>query len=152
MPPAKLHTLEKIIPLLGFAGLIPFVLLAALTWVPDAEWARRMAVALTAYAATIASFLGGIHWGVGLLRPEDQRRLHIFWGVTPSLLAWIALMLPVQAALSMLALLLLACYAVDRKTYPAAGLAHWLGMRLQLTTVASLSCLAGAVAIAVAHT
>lgn len=146
MPAAKPRPFEKIIQLLGYAGLLPFVLLAALTWLPGADWHRLMTLALIGYAATIVSFLGGIHWGVGLQRAEDQRSFHIFWGVTPSLLAWIALLLPVQAALSMLSLLLLVCYAVDRKTYPAAGLGHWLTMRLQLTTVASLSCLAGAMA------
>jgi RimJ/RimL family protein N-acetyltransferase len=35
---------------------------------------------------------------------------------------------------------LIGCYGVDRRTWPAAGLAPWLPMRWQLTTVASLSC------------
>src|SRR3990167_1974488 len=52
---------------LGHAGLIPFVLLAALLWLVDAALQAWVAIALTAYAALIASFLGGVHWGIGWL-------------------------------------------------------------------------------------
>ena len=37
-----------------------------------------------------------------------------------------------------------ACYAVDRKTWADAGLAHWLPLRWRLTVVATLSCVFGA--------
>ena len=47
-------------------------------------------------------------------------------------------------ALLALALLLLACYLVDRKVYPAHGLSHWLTLRFRLTVVASLCCFIGA--------
>ena len=50
---------------LGHAGLIPFVLLAALLWLVNVELQAWVAIALAAYAALIASFLGGIHWGIG---------------------------------------------------------------------------------------
>jgi hypothetical protein len=56
-------------------------------------------------------------------------------------------MMPAYAALPLLGLVVVACYAVDSKTYPAAGLASWLPMRLRLTTVATLSCVLGAAAL-----
>lgn len=132
---------------LGYAGLAPFLLLTALMWLVDAELLPFVSVALGGYAATIVSFLGGVHWGIGFMKDEAEPRFHLIWGVVPSLIAWIALMMPAYAALPLLGLVLLACYLVDRKTYPPAGLAQWLPMRLRLTVVATLSCVLGAAAI-----
>jgi len=102
--------------------------------------------ARSAYGATIAAFLGGIHWGIGLRHNAPQRKLHMFWGVIPSLVAWIAVIMPAFAGLPLLALLLLACYLVDRKTWPEAGLRDWMTMRFRLTVVSTLACLFGAAA------
>lgn len=138
---------HALITCLGYAGLVPFVLLAALMWLVDAKLLPFVAIALGGYAATIVSFLGGVHWGVGFMKGDSAPRFHFIWGVLPSLFAWLALMMPAYAALTLLALTVVACYAVDRKTYPAAGLAHWLALRLRLTVVATLSCVLGAAAI-----
>ena len=138
---------EKTIHRLGYAGLIPFVLLTALMWLVNTELLPFVSIALGGYAAAIVSFLGGVHWGIGFMKGEEAPRFHFIWGVVPSLLAWLALMMPAYAALPLLGLVLLACYAVDRKTYPPAGLKHWLPMRLRLTIVATLSCVLGAAAV-----
>lgn len=140
-------SLEKTIQRLGYAGLIPFVLLTLLMWLVHADLLPFVSIALAGYAAAIASFLGGIHWGLGFMKGEASPRFHFFWGVVPSLLAWLALMMPAYAALPLLGLVLVACYAVDRKTYPAVGLSRWLPMRLQLTVVATLSCVLSAAVI-----
>lgn len=129
---------------LAYAGLVPFALLAAAVWLSPAPAAGVAALALTAYGATIVSFLGGIHWGLGFQMGDAAPRLHFFWGVTTPLLAWAALLLPAWAGLVLLAALLLACLAVDRSSYPATGLARWLPLRFRLTVVAVLSCLTGA--------
>ena len=132
---------------LGYAGLIPFVLLAALMWLVDAELLPFVAIALGGYAAAIVSFLGGVHWGIGFMKGDAAPRLHFVWGVVPSLIAWLALMMPAYAALPLLGLVVVACYAVDSKTYPSAGLTSWLPMRLRLTVVATASCVLGAAAV-----
>ncbi len=132
---------------LGYAGLIPFVLLTALMWLVDAELLPFVAIALGGYAAAIVSFLGGVHWGIGFMQGSDASRFHFVWGVAPSLMAWLALLIPAYAALPLLGLVVVACYVVDRKMYPAAGLASWLPMRLRLTVVATLSCVLGAAAV-----
>lgn len=132
---------------LGYAGLIPFVLLAALMWLVDTELLPFVAIALGGYAAAIVSFLGGLHWGIGFMKGQDAPPFHFIWGVVPSLFAWVALMMPAYAALPLLGLVVVACYAVDSKTYPTAGLASWLPMRLRLTVVATASCVLGAAAI-----
>ena len=142
--------LDKTIRQLGYGGLIPFVLLTALLWLVRINLVPFLAMALAAYGAVIASFLGGIHWGIGFKRlqaAEALDRFHFVWGVVPSLLAWLALLMPAMAALPLLGLVVVGCYAVDRKTYPAAGLRRWLTLRFHLTIVATLSCVLGAAAL-----
>lgn len=132
---------------LGYAGLIPFVGLAALLWIVQPDLRPWLSIALTSYAALIASFLGGIHWGIAAQRPSHEQAFHYAWGISPSLIAWLALIMPAYAGLPLLAALLVVCYLVDRASYATAGWRAWLPMRLRLTVVATLSCLIGAGAI-----
>jgi Protein of unknown function (DUF3429) len=141
------HTPSALATRLGYAGLLPFVGLTLLLWIVQVDLQPWLAIALTGYAALIATFLGGIHWGLAALRPEQERSFHYVWGITPSLVAWLALIMPAYAGLPLLAALLIACAAVDRKTYPAAGWAAWLPMRTKLTAIAALCCLVGAGAL-----
>jgi len=132
---------------LGYAGLVPFVVLPGLMWLINPELLPFVSIALGGYAAAIVSFLGGVHWGIGFMKGDAAPRFHFIWGVVPSLLAWLALMMPAPGALPLLGLVIVVCYLVDRRTYPAAGLANWLPMRLRLTVVAALSCVLGAAAV-----
>lgn len=141
--PSAVATLLK---RLGYAGLLPFVGLAVLLWLVKPGLHPFVALALTTYAALIASFLGGLHWGVAFVQGDKTPLFHAFWGVTPSLVAWVALLLPAAAGLLVLSVLLVACYAVDHRTWPPLGLRHWLPLRRHLTLVATLSCLLGAAA------
>lgn len=128
---------------LGYLGLLPFVVGAALTWFvrPDAQ--PYVTDGLSAYAAVIVSFLGGIHWALGMrAAPPDPARFT--WGIVPSLVAWIAVLMPAHAGLVIHGVMLVVCYLVDRKVYPAHGLAPWLTMRFRLSGVAALSCFIGA--------
>jgi hypothetical protein len=97
---------------LGFAGLIPFAGLAGLSlfgvaWAPGA---------IAAYGATILAFLGAVHWGFALraLPGEDHAgAARLVLGVVPSLLAWVALLLPTGAGLWLLAAGILGTAAVE---------------------------------------
>jgi hypothetical protein len=131
---------------LGYAGLIPFVVLAFFMWIVSPEAHPFVAIALSAYGAIIAAFLGGIHWGIGLRYNAPQRKFHMVWGVVASFFAWVAVIMPAFAGLPLLAMLLVACYLVDRKTWPEAGLRDWMTLRFRLTVVSTLSCLLGAAA------
>jgi hypothetical protein len=132
---------------LGFGGLIPFASLAAALWVaPPGDWPLAR-VALLGYGATIASFLGAIHWGLAMREGPFQHVPSLLWGVVPGLLGWLALLLGPAPGLLLIAALLWACFAVDRVLYPRYQLQAWLPMRLRLTLVASISCLAGAAAL-----
>ena len=128
---------------LGYAGLIPFVLGAALVWVVSDEAYPYVTLALSAYGAVIVSFLGGIYWGVAFQQAQPQPCLWV-WGVVPSLLAWVGVMMPPESGMVVLGAVLLLCYAVDRRLYPPLGLSRWLVLRFRLSAVAALSCFLGA--------
>ncbi len=131
---------------LGYAGLVPFALLAAVLWAVHVDQQAFVATALISYGAVIASFLGGMHWGIAAQLNHREAKFHYLWGVAPSLLGWVAVLLPVSAGLVVLSLVLAACYAVDRRSYPVVGWTAWLPMRQRLTVVAVLSCAVGAAA------
>ncbi|QSR34598.1 DUF3429 domain-containing protein [Marinobacterium iners] len=94
--------MNKTAYLLGLSGLIPFVGLTALMYQP---WAITF---FLSYSAVILSFLGGIHWGVALRDEQWSNSWRLCLCMLPSLLGWLALLLPQQAAL----MLLLAAYAL----------------------------------------
>ena len=100
-------------------------------------------LAMSAYAAVIVSFLGGVHWGLAM-RQDTPSAAPLIWGVVPSLLAWTAVMMVPASGLVIQGLVLLMCYLVDRRLYPAQGVAAWLVLRFRLSAVAALSCFIGA--------
>jgi drug/metabolite transporter (DMT)-like permease len=134
---------SALVAALGYGGLLPFAVLAVAVCWPGGDGRDFYAFVLLAYGATIASFLGAIHWGLAM-RSVEAQRLAFSWGVAPSLLAWAALLQPTPRGLLLLAVLLLLCYAVDRRLYPRHQLQGWLPMRLRLTLVACASCGAAA--------
>ncbi len=134
---------------LAYAGLVPFVAGALLVWAVRDDVLDYVALALSAYAAVVLSFLGGIHWGFAMRQPQPQPQTRpataaLVWGVVPSLVAWPAAVMPPSGGLVILGLMLVACYLVDRRLYPAQGAAAWLTLRFRLSAVAALSCFLGA--------
>lgn len=139
-------TLNPVALRLAYAGLIPFVLGALLIWLLagyNLEAHAFVALGLSAYAAVIISFLGGIHWGLAM-RQQIPSPAPFVWGVVPSLLAWVGVVMPAYAGLALHGLVLVICYLVDRRFYPALGASAWLTLRFRLSAVAALSCFLGA--------
>ena len=128
---------------LGTLALLPFVTGAALVWFVRSDAHPHVGAALSAYAAVVIAFLGGVHWGFGFMEPVPEPRLFL-WGVVPALVAWLAVLMPPHAGLVIHGVMLAACYLVDRKVYPVQGAAAWLTLRFRLTAVASLCCFLGA--------
>ena len=132
---------------LAYAGLIPFVAGALLVWAVRDDVQAYVALALSAYGAVVLSFLGGIHWGFAMRQPQPSARsatAAFVWGLVPSLVAWPAAVMPPRGGLVILGVMLLVCYAVDRRLYPAQGAAAWLTLRFRLSAVAALCCFLGA--------
>jgi hypothetical protein len=89
---------------LGYAGLIPFAACAlVMLAVPEAGTRDVAGRALLGYGAVILSFLGGVHWGMVLRGASPQRAGGLLAaGVVPSLVGWVALLLPFERAAAVL--------------------------------------------------
>lgn len=139
---------------LGYAGLIPFVGGTLFVWLLAGRIEQAPFIflvnGLTAYAALIVSFLGGMPWGLVMRNANEDHpdvRKALWIGVSYSLLAWVAVCMPPHAGLVVLGALLVGCYLNDRKLYPLLGATDWLQLRFRLTVVASLSCFLSAAQI-----
>jgi hypothetical protein len=124
---------------LGYAGLAPFVLGALLSLMVRDDAHPYVVLGLAAYATAVLAFLGGIHWGLAM-RTEQPEPQSFVWGVVPSLVAALAVLMPAYAGLVIDGVMLIVCYLVDRRVYPRHGLAGWLTLRFRLTVVATLAC------------
>lgn len=128
---------------LGATGVLPFVALAILTWVPGSHQALT-AHALLAYGAVILSFVGALHWGIAMtwqhLHGKQGGGQFYIGSVVPALLAWVALLLPSAVAVAILLAGLWGHYVQDRRLARRVSLPDWyLALRLTLTTAASLA-------------
>lgn len=141
----QLESLNKrLLQQLGYAGLIPFLLMMLAVWSVDPSWIGDFIKGQLAYGMVILSFLGGVHWGAVLLSsalPEETVRKGLMWGVTPSLIAWCATLFSGFGFAVMMAGFI-AAFQVDKQLYPAYGLPDWiLQLRKRLTTVVVVTLL-----------
>ncbi len=132
--------------LLGYAGLLPFLLTAALMWfATDAGIAATAHKMLMAYGAVILSFLGGVRWGlcIGPLAGPDRNR-ELGLSVLPSLVAWVAFLPGPILALGILLTGFVVQCLWDVMSAEQGRLPRWYStLRLQLTAVAAICLLAG---------
>ena len=137
---------------LGFAGLIPFYVCAIALWVTaSGPIANTAWLALLAYAAVIASFMGAVHWGLALhgldtggLTPPVLRQPG--FSVVPALVAWLALLSPAPWVLVVLIILFPLIYLQDKRA-AARGLAPdwYLDLRRPLTVLVEIPLIAALV-------
>ena len=126
---------------IGAGGLVPFVVLSGAVWaVPD--YATSLLRWLTAYAAVVASFLGGVYWGVALMHPEmgeQDRGVFMTWSIVPAIAAWVAVFMPLKTGFLMLIATYVIQVAAERQLASRFRLPDWyLRLRAGLTPVAVL--------------
>ncbi len=127
---------------LGYAGLLPFIFMLFGVWFADVSWLQDFVKGQLAYGIVILSFLGGVHWGAGMLSSElsavDTKKA-LMWGVTPSLIAWSATLFG-GFGFAVLMAGFVAALKVDQQLYPAYGMPDWLlDLRKRLTIVVVLT-------------
>ena len=133
--------------ILGYGGALPFLGGAIAANQQIAIWGIAPAYLLLSYGAVILSFLGGLHWGRVITRPYADNRsvpAWLMWSICPSLLSWVALLLPVETGAVVLTLCFLAAFKVDQKLIQQQIWPAWMQpLRLHLTmfAVASLTSL-----------
>lgn len=105
--------------IIGYCGLIPFVGLSVFySMLDDPRRASFVLSALMAYAAIILSFVGAIHWGRSLHEPHMVRsNLLQIISIIPTLMAWVALLMPPQIGLVVLIIGFAILYLFDRLQY-----------------------------------
>ncbi len=137
--------LPRIARLLGLAGLVPFLGSLALAAASADEMRGAALWALATYGAVILSFLGAVHWGLALGpgRPAAvEARLGL--GVLPSLVGWVALLLPPVPSLLLLAAGILGTAGMETLAARRGLLgAAYLRLRWRLSLAAAASLLAG---------
>jgi hypothetical protein len=121
---------------LGFAGLVPFVLLTLACWLINVEWLDTFVTCQQVYAVVTLSFLGGIHWGAIMVSGElsaRQTKRALLWSVMPTLFAFFATMSR-NYHLALLAVGFVGAYQVDKRLYLWYKLPEWfIRLRLILT-------------------
>ena len=144
IPPAALW--------LGGAGALPFIALAVAAWLPATAHGDRLSFALIAYGAVILSFLGGVRWGLAIAgygagAGDGASWARLGLSVVPSLIGWLALLIPAPAGLLILAAAFAAMLAIDRRAGAAGAMPGWyaaLRLPLSLVVVAALLLAAAA--------
>lgn len=121
---------------LGFAGLIPFVLLTLASWVVDPYWIDVFMRGQLAYSIAILSFLGGIHWGAALVSDHlsiEQTKKVLVWGVVPMIISLFATAVG-GFGFAVLMAGFIGAYQADKHVFSWYGLPDWfLRMRFVLT-------------------
>lgn len=134
---------EATAKILGYAGLIPFVTLSIGSWIALPLISEPLPV-LIAYAATILSFMGAIHWGIAMSGSKEQNNARFYISVLPALLAWLALLIPPAYALAIFIFTFIALYLYERFSPDSVDFPQWyLPMRGTLTLVV-VACLTAA--------
>ena len=121
---------------LGFAGLLPFLMLMLGVWFADVSWLGDFLLGQKAYAMVILSFLGGIHWGAAMLCSTlslNDTKKALVWSVTPSLIAWSAT-LSGEFGMAVLIGGFIVALEVDKRMFSRYGMPDWLiRLRTRLT-------------------
>ena len=140
------RTIPGVARLLGYAGLLPFALTAAMMWLaPDATTKATALKMLIGYGAVILSFLGGVRWGLAtgpLAGPDRNRELGL--SVLPSIAAWVVFLPGPTLALGILITGFIVQCLWDVMSAERGYLPKWYGnLRLQLTGGATACMIAG---------
>ena len=95
-------TSEKLAKILGFSGLIPFVI-AIVSFSFDVDKIRILEIVMV-YGYTIIAFLGGIYWGVGL-NVRIGAKKYFFISTLPSIFVLISLLFKLSLILKLIYLI-----------------------------------------------
>ncbi|GHD63206.1 DUF3429 domain-containing protein [Jeongeupia chitinilytica] len=129
---------------LGTAGLLPFIFFAVLAWSAEPLTRGHALTTYFAYAASILSFLGGLHWALGL-EPDlnnGERWMRMSWAVLPPLIAWAAILAPWRVGIWLLLAMFVAQYGADvllNRSDPTHYPQWFMRLRFGLTVVVLIS-------------
>ena len=119
-----MNPLPPVVRYLAYAGLIPFIGLALMVQLAPTPINYLSAESIASYGAIIVAFMGALHWGANLQtlgKPTSGDRWidrnAWIWGITPALIAWVALHIYIPVSLIILAATLVIQRNIDKDTY-----------------------------------
>lgn len=130
---------------LGLLGAVPFLAGAIGLWAGAPQLGHLPILgASLLYGAVILSFLGGIRWGTAIGPHGAMRQALEFSGsVLPAIAAWLALLMPPAAGLSLLIIGFLMQALWDVIAVEEGRLPLWFGkLRMILTSIVTVSLMA----------
>jgi len=136
-----------LVKILGGLGLLPFLAGVLFAIAGGPGWADP---ALRYYAATILAFMGGVHWGLAIAdsrsgRNETDVRMQLIGSVLPSLIGWVALLMPATQGLTVMALAFVLLLLGDLAAVKRGWAPAWYPkLRMPLTTVVVICLLIAA--------
>ena len=132
---------------LGYAGLIPFVALAAAAWVVSGAGRPWLDNALLTYGAVILSFMGAVHWGLAMRERGTVDGRQLLASVVPPLVAWFAAFAPASINYPVLIVAFaLLCLFDGRMARVGKAPAWYPKLRTPLTAVVVLSLISAQLA------
>ena len=127
--------LQQLAKILGYAGLVPFIVFSTGTWITLPMIADAHYLLLT-YAAVILSFMAAIHWGLAMAQNSEIAKVQLGSSVVPALLGWLALLIHAPYGYFLLVICFLILYLADKNVNARGLLPGWyLPMRVVLTAV-----------------
>ncbi|TVQ33500.1 MAG: DUF3429 domain-containing protein [Geminicoccaceae bacterium] len=131
--------------LLGYAGLIPFILISVGLWILPLVYAGFLHAALIGYGLVIVSFMGGVQWGLGIAKPLDDGTTWrvLSQSVAPPLIAWFGAMGPFPWQYPALILAFLLVIWVDFKLVRQDAAPTWYPLLRVPLTAGVVVCLVG---------
>lgn len=138
----------KAAALLTAAGALPFVFLSLAAFIGYEPFGRPAVPVLALYALTILSFMGAIHWGLAMGRPNSDTTWSYLTSVVPPLVGWFALaFLPMRTALLLIAAAFALLVLYDIRATRLGVAPHWYPrLRIPVTVAVVASLLLGALA------
>lgn len=119
---------------LGYGGIVPFAAGALGIALLEGDSRLAAARALVAYGAVILSFLGAVHWGLLLRRPDPPVVSRLLVGVLPAVAGWLALLLAARLGLAVLVAVFGAFWLYEHRALPDGWLpTAYLRLRRNLT-------------------
>ena len=129
--------------ILGYLGLIPFIVPASLMYFDDQHHFAFWGYVLMSYGALILTFVGALQWAFAMTLSDlsmRQRKWMYGWSVVPSLVAWGAMLMSPMVAFLLIAIFMAFALWMDAQLGRLVSLPNWyLPLRIRLTTVAILS-------------
>ena len=124
----------------GWGGVLPFAGICLALSFAEPSIAAFAQEVLVPYGAIILTFMGGVHWGLQMVRESSDRSLYTT-GIAPSLFAVLAILFPVLPAIIVLGVGFIGLLIFDLWLMREGRVPRWYGrLRIQLTS-AVLACL-----------